>query len=222
MSAYVLCYTRKPIDSVLYDARLAYSMHLALSNNGQDFHSLNHNSGVLFALATENEDGSLNPMSLKNPYLFSMKDGSFGVLAVRILADGDEDSSSKGSVLLWTSDDLLIYKEVGLLTLCDCFIDSVSCVYDKTKDAYRLYWTDENGYSHYLETSSLMPIEKNAVVKETSDNPLQNTFENISLTDMEGAVLHNKIKITEEQATRLKRKLLTPENTAFHFRKQLR
>ena len=64
MSEYVLSYTRKPIDSVLYDARLAYSMHLALSDDGQNYRGLNHNSGVLFALATENEDGSLNPMSL--------------------------------------------------------------------------------------------------------------------------------------------------------------
>ncbi len=217
MSEYVLSYTRKPIDSVLYDARLAYSMHLALSDDGQNYRGLNHNSGVLFALATENEDGSLNPMSLKNPFLFTMKDGSFGVVAVRILADGDDDSSSKGSVLLWTSDDLLIYKEEGLLALCDCFIDSISCVYDKTMDTYRLCWTNANGGGYYLETKSLMPIDKNAVVKETSERPLQNTLENICTADMEGAVLYNKIEITDVQAARLKKKLLTPENTGISF-----
>ena len=78
----LLCYTRKPIDNVLYDPKLAYSMHLAVEENGR-FEPLNHNSGVLFVKATENEDGSLNPKSIRNPYLFAMKDGSFGVLAVR-------------------------------------------------------------------------------------------------------------------------------------------
>ena len=52
----LIYYTRKPIDSVYYDARIAYSMHLGI-NNGTKFEALNHNSGVLFALATENKDG---------------------------------------------------------------------------------------------------------------------------------------------------------------------
>ena len=54
----ILCYTRKPIDEFYYDPKLAYSMHLALEGEG-GFQALNHNSGVLFARATENEDGSL-------------------------------------------------------------------------------------------------------------------------------------------------------------------
>lgn len=71
----LLYYTRKPIDSVYYDARIAYSMHLGI-NNGTKFEALNHNSGVLFALATENRDGSLNPKCLRNPFIFYKKDGS--------------------------------------------------------------------------------------------------------------------------------------------------
>ncbi len=63
--AYLLSYTRQPIDSVHYDPRLACSMHLALSRDGADYDALNHNSGVLFAKATQQEDGSLNPKSLK-------------------------------------------------------------------------------------------------------------------------------------------------------------
>ena len=72
---FLLGYTREPIDSVHYDPRLAYSLHLALGEDGVSFEGLNHDSGVLFALATENEDGSLNPMSLKNPFLFPMRVG---------------------------------------------------------------------------------------------------------------------------------------------------
>ena len=64
--AYLLNYTRQPIDEKLYDPRLAYSMHLALGEDGLTYEALNHNSGVLFVKATENGDGSLNPKSLKN------------------------------------------------------------------------------------------------------------------------------------------------------------
>lgn len=217
MSNYLLCYTRKPIDSVLYDARLAYSMHLALSSDGVNFQGLNHNSGVLFALATENEDGSLNPMSLKNPYLFPMKDGSFGVLAVRILADGEEDESSKGSVLLWTTDDFLIYEEMGLIALCDCFVEHIACTFDEATGCYRLDWNDTNGKNYYMVTESLMPIQSDALVNESSDLFSQNALSDIHTTDMEGAILHNKMEITAEQAERLKNKLLTPENTGISF-----
>ena len=38
MKNYVCAYTRTPIDSVLYDPRLAYSMHLALSEDGEKWH----------------------------------------------------------------------------------------------------------------------------------------------------------------------------------------
>ena len=69
--AYLLNYTRKPISKQLYDPKLAYSMHLAVSEDGREYCALNHNSGILYAKATENEDGSLNPKSLKNPWLFS-------------------------------------------------------------------------------------------------------------------------------------------------------
>ena len=62
------------IDSVYYDARLAYSMHLMLEEDGKLL-VLNHNSGVLFAKATENEDGSLNPKSIRYPYIHSRKEG---------------------------------------------------------------------------------------------------------------------------------------------------
>ena len=107
MSNYVLCYTRKPVDSVLYDPRLAYSMHLALSSDGVHYRGLNHNSGVLFSLATENENGSLNPMSSKHPSPFSMTAGTFGVRAVGRGGGGEGEESRRGSVLFGTAEYLV-------------------------------------------------------------------------------------------------------------------
>ena len=39
--AFLLSYTRKEIDSVFYDARLAFSLHLAVSKDGKNFVALN-------------------------------------------------------------------------------------------------------------------------------------------------------------------------------------
>lgn len=131
---YLLSYTREPIDNIIYDPRLAYSMHLALSDDGKNFKSLNHNSGVLFALATENADGSLNAMSLLNPFLFKKKDSGFGVVAQRILADGDEDPSSKEKYLLWDTEDFLIYKELGLFSSDELSMEAKAALEE---------WTDQ-------------------------------------------------------------------------------
>lgn len=109
MRYYVMCYTRRPDQSLYYEERLAYSMHLALKEGEGAFQPLNHNSGVLFARATENEDGSLNPKSLRDPVLYRRPDGGFGVRAVRIEGDGDEEPQP--TVLCWSSEDLIIYKE---------------------------------------------------------------------------------------------------------------
>ena len=54
-------------------------MHLAVSKDGKNYEALNHNSGVLFAKATSNEDGTLNPKSLKNPYIFYCADGTLAL-----------------------------------------------------------------------------------------------------------------------------------------------
>lgn len=216
MKNYVCAYTRTPIDSVLYDPRLAYSMHLALSENGSDYYGLNHNSGVLFALATENEDGSLNPMSLRNPYIFHLKDGTFGVLAVRIQADGEEDESSKGSVLFWTSPDLLIYKEEGLLALCHEYIRQVSCRYDVDSQCYSLQWCDETGTCYETHMEDLLAPEGSKSAYEI-DAMSMGSSSDIHTSNMEGAVLHNQLEISSEAADYLKKKLITPENTGISF-----
>ena len=106
-------YTREPIDEIYYDPRLAYSMHLMLEEDGE-VTVLNHNSGVLFAKATENEDGSLNPKSMKYPYIHSLGDGTYEVLAIRTLADGEPDEESEGKVLTFTTRDFISYTEQGL------------------------------------------------------------------------------------------------------------
>ncbi|MFW6287472.1 MAG: family 43 glycosylhydrolase [bacterium] len=205
---YILSYTRKPEENQIYSPKLAYSMHLAYSDDGKNFKDLNHNSGVLFARATENDDGSLNAKSLKNPYIFYLKDGKFGVVAVRTEADGKNDQESKGKALFFTSEDLLEYKEIGLIDLkTDFFIDDIICFYDEDKRVYTIKWSDKKGKyykSHIKEIYSLT-----AVSKPEKDEGFKK--ESI-IAGIDGIVPGNKIEISKEKAERLRLKLTVPTN----------
>ena len=132
--AFLLSYTRKEIDNVFYDARLAFSLHLAVSKDGKNFVALNHNSGVLFAKASENDDGSLNPKTLGFPIILSKNDlqelgivsfddgksvsyneidKSYAVAAILLGPDGQdfqENKNEKDAVLFFT-DDFVHYSE---------------------------------------------------------------------------------------------------------------
>lgn len=116
---YILGYTRLPIDNVYYDARLAYSLHLAVSNDGKNFTALNHNSGVLFAKATENADGSLNPKTIKSPVIFKEDEGAFGVAALRFGGDGEDDSESQGKAFVFHTKDFLEYSDAEEIELSE-------------------------------------------------------------------------------------------------------
>ncbi len=108
----VLCYTREPLEDEVYAEKLAYSMHLAISQDGEAFWPLNRNQGVLFVKATENPDGTLCAKSLQRPYLFALEDGGFAVLAARTEADGSAEASGE-ELVLFTSRDLISYEEAG-------------------------------------------------------------------------------------------------------------
>lgn len=126
----LLNYTRLPLEDAIYANRLAYSMHLALWNEKDGcYTALNHNSGVLFVKATENADGSLNPKSMKNPWLFSLEGNGYGVFAVRTRSEGDDDTEDLGTVVFWTTKDLVRYEECGLIKLADAPLREVRCAY---------------------------------------------------------------------------------------------
>ena len=55
----ILCYTRMPMEDAVYSAKLADSMHLALVDKEGVCTPLNHNSGILYAKAVQNQDGTL-------------------------------------------------------------------------------------------------------------------------------------------------------------------
>lgn len=205
---YVLCYTRLPQEDIIYASKLAYSMHLAYSEDGTYFKDLNHNSGILFAKATDNEDGTLNAKSLKVPYLFHMSDGSFGVVAVRTEANGEPDAESKGRVLLFTSTDLLQYKEIGLIDLQnDSHVEDVKCEYDNITKTYLITWKDEsqNYYQNTIaDITSLTGVS----------SPVKAEAFSIELVraGIEGMEQRNVIQVSEKVGHRLVSRLTVPTN----------
>lgn len=219
---YILAYTRKSKEDIIYAEKLAYSMHLAYSDDGENYQALNHNSGVLFAKATDNEDKTMNAKSLKCPYIFHMKDGSFGVLAIRTEANGDKDSESKGKVLFFTSDDLLQYKEVGLIDLgTDEYIEGVRCEFDKDKGFYRLFWQGKDSAWNYSEVKDFHDLVSGSekVIREVAEESIK--IEEVT-TDIEGIVPGNVIAVDGDIALRLKLRLCSPYHVSTEIPEEVR
>lgn len=237
--AYILNYTRQPMDGMIYGPRLAYSMHLAVSEDGKEYRALNHNGGVLFVKATENGDGSLNPKSLKNPWLFSLPDGRFCVAAVRIQGDGGDDEESRGCVVLFTTSDLLEYEETGLLKLGGEYVEEISCACVQERNI-RLSWRDRTGscftaWMHRPEDLKLAcepePLETFPGTEAFGAGGAADSVSagmggtgadiNKAALGIEGAVPHNRLEVSQSVAERLCRKLLTPVNTGIRFPEQI-
>lgn len=209
----LLCYTRKPIDKDYYDPRLAYSMHLGLEIDGK-IQALNHNSGVLFPLATENANGSLNPKCLKHPYIFNTNNGGYGVIAVRTDGDGNECSESKGCVIVFESKDLLEYKELGLIRLSDEYIEQAVCDYDSAADRYIIKYSCDNKSWKKAEIDKLEALD--AGLENNGPETCAPEFK-LPETDIEGAVPECVIDIPDDVAMRLQFKLTVPVHVATEF-----
>lgn len=161
---YILAYTKQGEEyysDVNYPGHVAKScdvndaMHLALSDDGKAFTPLRNNTGILFPKCTFTEgkpEGTTK--TLLYPWVFRMKDGSFGVAAVRRNQNAP-DPLSIGCMMLFTSANLVRYEEACFLKLSDGEIRNPRCRWDAEKGAYYLEWsTDEGlfcGYTKYFK-----------------------------------------------------------------------
>lgn len=213
----LLCYTRTPKEDSIYSAKLAFSMHLALQETDGKITPLNHNSGILYVKATQNPDGTLNAKSLKNPWLFSMADGTYGVVAQRIEPNGCDDPDMTGKLLFFTSKDLIHYQEQPLLELdTDAVIEDVMCHYSDHR--YQLMWKEKDGSCFLMESESWEKIVHGCKKQEL----LPDVFlkESMSARQLsveslpEGALLRNVPEISDDLAARLKTRFMTPVNIA--------
>ncbi|WP_339255532.1 family 43 glycosylhydrolase [Paenibacillus sp. FSL P2-0136] len=140
-------YTRIPNQD--YTGSLANSVHMACADDPNEFQPLNRNYGLLFAVATVDENNVIHEKGLKNPYLFRTQDGAFGMIAVRIDASGEDDGESRGQILLWTSPDLVTFDAQRLVRLDnERYVKEAVCALDST-GGYEIRWQDNDG-SYYV------------------------------------------------------------------------
>lgn len=215
MSRYsVVCYTREQMEDAIYAAKLADSMHIALIEDGRAV-ELNHNSGVLFARAVWQEDGTMCAKSLKNPWLFPLKDGGYGVIAERIDADGSDDETSKGCVLYYKTEDMLSYTSDKLIRLSDDYINDAVCEYSDEAAAYILTWKDNAGKCYSIKVSDIEDIAADSYGSTCKDAAgIFDAPEEViaCMQDIAGAKPRNEVVVSDELAHRLKCRLIVPQN----------
>ncbi len=174
--AYILCYTKPGTGTYPdsnYPGHVGYlcdweqAMHLAWSEDGEAFHPLRNNTGILFAHAAYDEGNPKGTTkTLIDPWLFRKGDGSFGVCAVRCNQNAP-DRKTKGSIMLFSSPDLVHYTEEGFLKVSEKSLRHPKCIYSPERCSYRLEWEEEKGIRCGW-TENLKEIREISAREETS------------------------------------------------------
>lgn len=159
----ILGYTRLPQEDAIYAEKLAYSMHLAISEDGKTFEALNKNQGVLFVKATSNEDGTLNAKSLKRPYLKVLANGSFAVIAERTKPDGTPEST-EGTLIYFSSQDLISFEEVGEVGTLEKTEELVTLLSE-----YKEFYRSRNEEKDAFDIIGCVPGNQITVSKEVAE-----------------------------------------------------
>lgn len=103
-------------EAGIYPGGLAHSVHLAYSRNGTDYLPLNKNYGILFEKGDISPENLILPRGVKEPRLFRMPDGAYGVCGIRTLEDGTPDAEYQGMLVWWTTRDFIRFERVGFIS----------------------------------------------------------------------------------------------------------
>lgn len=154
------------------NADVALSMHLALED-GAGWSPLNENYGIFFAKTsvTPAASGTTESIirSLRNPHLFHLADGSYGIVATRTARGGASDGTQASSLLFAKSSDLLSYQEVGLVNLgVTSGVNEPAVVWDSASQRYVVSWTSDAGAPYYTTFADLADVStRGAVLRGT-------------------------------------------------------
>lgn len=177
----ILIYTREPENE--YTESLSNSVHLAFFNEKGELCPLNRNYGILFALASVDQNNVIHEKGLKKPYLFRTADGTFGILAVRVDKEGMDDIESKGHVLLWTSEDLINFQCHGLVKLHDdLYVNEAICTFNRNDLRYEIIWQDNESNTYrntFIDFPSIKNISLPVTVNKYQKEQITVNFSNI-------------------------------------------
>lgn len=200
---YLLCYTRKGPDTM---RELNDSVHLAVSQDGEKFIPLRHNTGILFAEA-DLEDGGLSgrTKTLTDPWLFRCRDGRIGIIAIRRNKYCMPDNKFSGCAVIYRTEDLKSFQLTGFIRLGSHEIRNPMCLYNQENDNYEIYWED-NGITYSARSKDLLEIGQTQ--KAASQ------IKGHDACNIDDAIPGNILEITEQEAFCLETLHLTPINTA--------
>ena len=199
---YILAYTKPGIGvydfsnypgrEKAYNCDWEHAMHLAISDDGQNYTALRNNTGILFPKATFTEGKPQGTTkTLQYPWIFRMADGTFGVSAVRRNQNAP-DPLTKGCMMLFTSENLVRYEETGFLKLSDCEVTNPRCRWDEDRDAYYVEWNTADGlFCGY--TKYFMEIKDAGSCGSSK-------FKTAPDYGIEGAIPGNVIEVSDEEA----------------------
>lgn len=194
----ILIYTRKPNED--YTNSLSNSIHFAYGDGTGDFQPLNENYGILFPLATVDERNVIQEKGLRNPYIFHKADGGFGIIAIRVDKNGNEDEESRGQLLLWTSEDLIAFQFLGLIRLHeDLFIWEAVCDYEEKSGTYVIRWFSREGACYCNRLRSLEDF--NSISLPEPSEPYESARTEVGIPDITPG---NIISVTEEAGREIK------------------
>lgn len=95
--------------------------------------------------------------SLRDPYLFRLAEGGFGVVATRTNRGGESDGSERSAFLLAVSRDLTAYTQLGLVRIAtDGGVNRPAVVFDENAARYVISWHDDTGGSHGATTEDIV------------------------------------------------------------------
>lgn len=207
-----ICYTRKAVSEAEYAPRLGLSMHIGAEINGA-FSPLNNNYGVLFVKATQDEKtGQIFPKSLKKPFVLPV-DGGFKVIAIRTEANGEPDESSRGCAVVFETEDLVHFREIGLLKLCDDYLDDVSLKICRNCGGFVAKYSVSGKVWRRKLASLTVPTED---VKECG-----NLGKDYVETDIFGAYDACEFEVSENSADYALKKLMIPVAVSVEYDKEV-
>ncbi|MFP7695746.1 family 43 glycosylhydrolase [Trueperella sp. LYQ143] len=166
-SQLLISYDRTPTSEMTANnADIAYSMHMALGSDGTTWQPLNENYGIFFARtniapANATDVDLKSHRSLRDPAMFYMKDGSYGIVAVRTNRGSDvRDPQTDNAILFASSKDLLSFDERAnsraIITVPETNgVNKPNAVYDSAADRYIVSWVDDSGVPKWTTYTSL-------------------------------------------------------------------
>ena len=108
--------------------------------------------------------------SLKDPFLFRLADGRFGIAATRTDRDGVPDGSERSAFLLAVSRDLLTYRQLGLVRLDTADgVRSPSVSYDAANRRYAIRWTDDCGRARHAVVDDILEAPGRVIAMPAAD-----------------------------------------------------